>query len=100
MQNHQTPNDLTRTTVTLPAWLHLYYKRRALEKGVTFTQIVEETLTNHLRSTPSKQTADLSSGKGLVALSEEFYKKYPEKYKSIPKDISSKYKQYLYGGKK
>lgn len=44
-----------RTTVTLPEPLLKNAKRRARQKGVTFSVIVEDALRKHLAETPSKR---------------------------------------------
>lgn len=76
---------MRRTTVMLPAELKARAERRAYELGVSFGELVRETLQSALESGPERRTED------PLFTDEATYQG------KTPKDMAKRHDEYLYG---
>jgi len=100
MQTHQNFSDPTRTTVTLPTWLYMYYKRQALESQTTFTDMIERVLRSQVGEDIKPAAKQKKGFQSIIECAEKIHEQYAYDLKKVPPDLATNYKQYLYGGKK
>ncbi|MDA1079687.1 MAG: hypothetical protein O2840_03305 [bacterium] len=93
MQKHQ--SDTTRTTVTIPTYLYMHYKRQAVEQRKTFGELLVDQLKKQVLPERIDQ-GQIDCLGPLIAATEQAVLQDQNGAKNSPSDLSENYKKYLY----
>lgn len=88
------------STVKLPTWLYMQYQQQAVESQLSIAELINRTLQSQVQKNVRPTAKKQRGMQDLIKCAEELHKKYAKDLEKVPRDISTNYKQYLYGGKK